>query len=237
MNRDTMGVEILFLTWNRLEFTKQALRCLRHNTNWDLVTKLTVFDDSSEDGSGDWANEYCRHIPVTEFQYRKVSYRAPAMTMNAFLAECESPLFVKLDNDIAVPPEWLDIMYDTMGRHPDLELLGMEYGQTYKGPPETGVYKAMPCRHIGGVGMMRTETFFRLPPIGAHGRSGFTEWQHRFKPKRAWVTPDLPVMQLDRLPAEPWCSLSQEYMERKWQRNWGLYASEDTAWTWMETIT
>lgn len=237
MNVDTMGVEILFPVWNRLEFTKQSLKCLAANTNWNLITKMVVYDDGSTDGAGEWANQFCRELPVPSFEYREVTFHAPAAIMNDFLASCEAPLFAKVDNDIAMPPGWLDVLYDVMARNPRVELLGCEYGQAL-GPREgwDGEYQAMPCRHIGGVGLMRTETFFRNPPLASKGRSGFTEFQHRFKPPRSWVSPDMPVVQLDRVPEDPWWALSQKYIANGWQRSWGAYAEDDQFWRWMEEI-
>jgi len=235
VNPDTTGVEIMVLVWNRAEFTRKTMQCLRDNTNWKLVSKLVIYDDGSEDGADSIAVEHGRAIPVQSFEFRPDQrFRAPAAYMNDFLATCEAPLFVKIDNDIAVPPGWLDVMYDVMSRNPTTELLGMEYGQSL--PPSEewdGKYQAMPCRHIGGVGMMRTQGFFERPPLMSRGRNGWTEHQHRYKPRRAWVTPDLPVVQLDRLPHDPWRSLSEQYIANGWQRDWGAYAADDMFWEWM----
>jgi hypothetical protein len=60
------------------------------------------------------------------------------------------------------------------------------------------------------------------------GRFGFTEWQNRNDLKRGWITPDLLVPQLDRVPVEPYRSLSETYIENGWQRAWTPYDD-----TWM----
>ncbi len=232
----TLDTEILFLCWNRLEYTKTALRCLKRNTDWTQVSRLVVYDDGSTDGTDDYAEEYCSTINVPAFEMRRIHFGAPAATMNDYLATCEAPKFVKLDNDIAVPPGWNSVLEDVMMRHPNVELLGMEYGQTLPGPPEDGVYHAMPCRHIGGVGMMRTSAFHRLPSIMARGRSGFTEWQHRWCPSRAWVNPDLPVVHLDRLRHDRWGDLAAEYIANGWMRDWGPYDLSVRHWEWMEDM-
>lgn len=230
----TLGTEILVLTWNRLAYTQTMLRCLKKNTNWDQVSRLVVYDDGSEDGTAKWAKKFCDEIPVRAFDFREIHFGAPAATMNDYLSTCEAPQFVKLDSDIAVPPGWLDVLEDVFMRHPNVELLGMEYGQTLPGPPEDGRYHAMPCRHIGGVGMMRTSMFHRLPPIMARGRSGWTEHQHRHMPNRAWLNPDLPVVHLDRVRhTEPWRLLAEQYIAKGWQRDWGGYDTSRPHWEWM----
>lgn len=234
-----MGVELMMIVWNRREYTRQALHCLRQNTDWSLVTKLVIYDDGSEDGADGVAVEFGRSMPVPAFEFRDdVRLGAPAAYMNDFVATCEAPLFVKLDNDIAVPPGWLNVLYDVMGRNANLELLGMEYGQTLPGPPAEGEqYMAMPCRHIGGVGMMRTQGFFERPPLMARGRSGWTEHQHRHHPRRAWLTPDLPVVHLDRLRhALPWSTLAQHYIDQGWQRDWSGYDTVCPFWEWIDVV-
>ena len=233
-----MGVEIMMIVWNRREYTRQAMHCLRNNTDWSLVTKLVIYDDGSEDGAGEVAREFGNSIGVPSFDYRDSTHlNAPAAYMNDFVATCEAPLFVKLDNDIAVPPGWLNVLYDVMGRNPSLELLGMEYGQTFPGPPAEGEqYMAMPCRHIGGVGMMRTQGFLERPPLMARGRSGWTEHQHRYSPRRGWLTPDLPVVHLDRMVGSPWETLRQAYIEKGWMRNWGPYDPVCPFWDWMDVV-
>ena len=48
------------------------------------------------------------------------------------------------------------------------------------------------------------------------GYHGFTEHQWRYNPRRGWITPDLMVCLLDRVPIEPWMSLSEEYATKNW---------------------
>lgn len=88
--------------------------------------------------------------------------------------------------------------------------------------------------HIGGVGLMKTESF-RIRPklIEGEGRFGFTEWQHEYKPVRGWITPDLLVSELSRIPFEPWVSLTSQYVERDWEREWPKYHERwDYWWSW-----
>lgn len=112
----------------------------------------------------------------------------------------------------------------------------MEAGWT--GAPQgilpTREYTATSARHIGGVGLMRIKAFTWRRPVplalGKNGRAGFTIWQHRHNVRAAWVTPDLPVVQLDRIPDEPWASLSAHYVEQGWARSWEPYTDDMRAW-------
>jgi len=227
------GVEILYLAWNRREFVGLTWRLLIANTDWGMVDKLTVYDDGSEDGTLEFLRERIGDCPV-EHELRESNLRAPAAIMNHFLATQRSPFMVKLDCDIAVPPDWLPTMVRVMRENPKLVLLGSEAGQT-RLPDGEEKHRAERCSHIGGVGLMRTAPLQALPPIPARGLFGWTEHQQRHNIPRAWITPDLMMPQLDRVPTEPWISYSQEYIRKGWQRDWGPYPRERTEfYDWIE---
>lgn len=221
-----MSLEILYLAWNRRRMTETSFRLLHANTDWTLVDRLIVYDDGSEDGTAEWLAQAGRQIHVPAFEFRPITFRSPAATMNDYLATTDADLFVKIDNDIAVPPDWLPAMLGVMARNPWLELLGMEAargGPFYDPEFPLDGYGYEAGSHIGGVGLMRVDAFHKRPPLMARGRFGFTEWQHRHEPERGWITPDLPVVQLDLIPEEPWASLAQAYVAKGWARSWPAY--------------
>jgi glycosyltransferase involved in cell wall biosynthesis len=230
-----MRLEIVYLAWNRLEFTRASFKLLVENTDWELVDRLIVYDDTSTDGTAEYLAEAGKYIPVPAFEFRQVNFNSPPMTMNDYLALSEADLFAKIDNDIAVPPRWLPSMLQVMTENPTLELLGAEAARNGV-PPETlpRRYGWEPARWIGGVGLMRTRAFHTRPAISGRGRFGFTEWQRRHQPKTGWINPDLRVVQLDRLPFQPWIKLSDYYIARGWQREWPKYDDLRTWWwDWM----
>lgn len=229
-----MTFEVLYLAWNRLEFTKATFSMLIRNTKWSMVSRLVVYDDGSTDGTAEWLAEEGMKIPVPGFEFRQVSFGAPPATMNDYLAQTEADLFAKIDNDIALPKGWLPATLSVMERYPNLELLGMEAART--GPVRKGVHRfgVEPATHIGGVGLMRTAAFHRRPAIAAQGRFGFTQWQRRHEPVRGWIKPDLRVVQLDLIPEEPWVSLTNEYIANGWNRSWPKYDSlQPWWWEWI----
>lgn len=219
------SVDVLYLAWNRLEFTKASFAALARNTPWASgVDRLIVYDDGSSDGTREWLAEEGAKLPVPAFELRDVSFRAPAATMNDYLSTSEADVFAKIDSDIVMPPGWLPAMLGVMEASPELELLGCEAARNGTEMAHRGSrLDWVAGSHIGGVGLMRTAAFLRRPPIMARGRFGFTEWQYRHEPVRGWIVPDLPVLQLDRLPFEPWISLSEEYARLGWQRRWPKY--------------
>jgi hypothetical protein len=223
-------VEILYLAWGRREFTEASLEALLENTNWDLVEKLWIYTDGSA-----FPFEGFRNFDVVTEKFG-----SPVAIMNAFLSISSSNLFIKLDNDVVVPPGWLDEGLRLMDENPHVDLLGIE---AHLRPPEDnrkiiGRYsEALGIRytdHIGGIGFMRRRAFEHGTMV-ANGRQGFTQFQWA-NPQivKAWIDPPLRVFLLDHLPFEPWRSLSEEYIAKGWQRRqWGCYGPEWSGlWDW-----
>ena len=215
-----MSVDLLYLTHNRREFTELTFELLVENTNWSLVDRLIVYDDSSTDGAREEVSTRLHRVPVPS-EIRDHAMRSPVAVMNDYVSQAEAEYFVKIDNDLALPPLWLEAFLQVTERHPEIVLLGSE--SPFMGPPPPdwdGAYTYTPWRHIGGNGLMRTDFFRRTGPMDVDGYHGFTghQWMHR--PARGWVTPDIILCLLDRCPAEPWLSYSHTYVQRGWQRRW-----------------
>jgi glycosyltransferase involved in cell wall biosynthesis len=222
-----MSLDVVYFARNREAFTRHTLNLLLHNTDWGLVDRLILYDDDSSDGSRDILRHTDAPVPTV---YRRVRLHTPVAVMNHYLDHDPATLFAKIDNDIAVPPGWLERTLDVMADHPHLELLGMELlrgdGHHFDG------YE--PCSHIGGVGVMRSSAFLSRPRMAVRGMFGFTLWQHEQEPVRGFVAPWLKVLQLDRLPLEPWRSLSDGYIRQGWQRDWPVWdESHAGEWAWM----
>lgn len=226
-------VEILYVAYNRLEFTKVSWNLLLENTGWDLVSRLVVYDDGSSDGTQEWLIDQCEAFdlggPVGPAVIKRDTNNIlPVNIMNHYVDRTDADWFAKIDNDIAVPPNWLEDLLGVVERNPEIELLGMQAGTVGRpglsgGPGsewEGDTPGFEPASHIGGVGLMRVEAFQSRRKIPAHGRFGFTEWQSRNDLVRGWICPDLLVPQLDRVPMEPYASLSAEYIAMGWQRPW-----------------
>lgn len=239
-------IDLLYLTWNRLGYTRKTFPLLLANTDWSLVSRLILYDDNSGDGTRRWLRAHLEEHapPVQVVEVVTAKLRSPVRTMLHYLASGPAEIFAKLDNDITVPPGWLERMVSVMDRYPALELLGMEAGMAqgaagYPSPPPdplalgTEAYTWADSTHIGGVGLMRSTAFTTRPPMRAYGRFGFTEWQHTHGPVRGWIAPDLLVCDLSRMPGQPWQHLSWTYVAHGWERPWPTQEGMDPVyWSW-----
>lgn len=239
-------IDILYLTHNRREFTEASFACLIRNTDWEHVRRLVVYDDGSEDGTREVIERLLvhavEHTPIRMTLLRAERDLGPVGIMQRHIADTDAaPVFAKIDNDVCVPPDWLHAMVDVLERNPAVELLGMEAGMAAVKGRDGALFSGygfQPASNIGGVGLMRLSAFQSRPAMRADGRHGFTEWQHTHEPVRGWITPDLPVVLLDRLPFEPWVSLARGYVAEGWQRDWPKWDPVwmDWAWAWFNPV-
>lgn len=221
-------IDLLYLTHNRLEFTKASLRALFQNTDWRFVNRLLIYDDASEDGTREHLSSL---IYPVHAELHFGAWGGPVAVMNHYLSAMsphKTSIFGKIDSDTMVPRGWLAQSIEVMESCP-VDLLGIEAFHRVVTEPTERTY--LPSSHIGGIGLMRAGAFVTLPR--PDGRFGFTAWQEHSEAKRGFISPSLPVFLLDRLPREPWLSLSREYVARGWQRPWGPYEERDRdLWSW-----
>jgi len=206
-------IDLIYLAWNRLEFTRETVKAMIANTAWGQVHRLVVYDDGSTDGT----REYLQAVEfpaATDFIFRK--FGGPVAITNDYLNRKPADVFAKIDNDVLLPPGWLPECLKVLAEYPKLDLLGIEAFF----PVEHGEARRdyVPAKHIGGIGLMRRRCFKTMPR--PDGRFGFTAWQVANKDVvKGWLNPSIAAILMDRIHTEPWISLSRRYVARGWQRN------------------
>jgi hypothetical protein len=242
------------LAKGRPEFTAASLEALAKNTNWGRVDAFVVFTDG-----GEWSTSIIGPVPARVIAS---PLGGPVAVMNDYLNYRSAPLWAKIDNDVIVPPGWLDACLDVMDAHPELDLLGIEPPESRTPAPWmrsrvpapennpalkkhafSGINPACPgmcyaaCDSIGGIGMFRTRAWQGRAPMRPHSTyGGFTDWQENYTARvggtRArlhigWIVPPLKLFLLDRMPMEPWASLSKRYISENQQREWTNYSAAE----------
>ena len=63
-------INVVYLAWNRREFTELSLASIEKQTNWNAVHKFLLLDDFSEDGTWEVCQEWARGKPKVEVMRR-----------------------------------------------------------------------------------------------------------------------------------------------------------------------
>lgn len=212
LNRDR--VDLITFTYNRLAYTRDALSALVENTasyGWDRVRWIIV-----ENASVDGTREYVRVLKDSrpEINIELIENDQPrvvAANMNLAIGRCRAPFIAKIDNDILVPPYWLESLKQIVDAFPELAVLGgggRGDGELIQSDG-IGYY---PVDNVGGNFLARAESLKCAPiesPVGefdVHAPwrfSGFSAWQWRlpeiFNGPTAigWAYPFLAVRHMD----------------------------------------
>lgn len=241
-------IDILYLAKGRPEFTAESLKALAENTDWTLVRHLIIATDGETMREGMVARA---PIPPTVLHYDHAPTGGPVNAMLRYLARTPAQVFCKLDNDVIVPPGWLEPCVRVMVRNPELSFLGIEPPASRTRAPWSKSAPAAPelsplregntsgyavCDAIGGIGLMRSGAFSNRVRMRQHSTyGGFTDWQlYNVGLVKGWIVPPLKLFLLDRLPFDPWLSLSKRYIAEGSQRPWTNYAeaSGSELWDW-----
>jgi len=110
-------IDIIVVTYNRLEFTKKTLESIFSRTK--LPYRLIVIDNASTDGTREFLNKLGNEGKIDQviFNDKNVGLEN---AWNQGLELVESPLFVTTDNDCIAPdldPCWLERLVDLMNNH------------------------------------------------------------------------------------------------------------------------
>ncbi|MBT4124047.1 MAG: glycosyltransferase [Candidatus Pacebacteria bacterium] len=140
------AVQIIIPTWNALEFTKMTLKTLFQYT--DHSYHLTIVDNGSEDGTGDYLKELEMELAV-QFPEHMIGFNVIYNGENKGYAEAniiawnsiprEDTRYACLcNNDLAFSPNWLSRMMGDMKRDPEIGVLGSMRPAPFVKHPHTG---------------------------------------------------------------------------------------------------
>ena len=151
-------IDILVPCRNRLAFTRESLSVLLRTTDWPLVRHLWLYDDQSEDGTGEYLDEAGRRfnshgVPTT---VRHGKYNSPLGVLTACIKDNPCGRIAKVDNDALMPIGWLGIANSVLTLNPTIDLLGLGYRSALAPDLYMGPFTVTPSRFIGGIGSGRS---------------------------------------------------------------------------------
>jgi len=107
-------IPILMITWNRLDYSKQAIEAILNNS--DLPFKLFIFDNNSTDGTINYLKSIKDNRLEIYYSNKNTGLVPP---MNCFFNKFKSYRYVaKVDNDTIVSKGWLSKLKSVLDEFP-----------------------------------------------------------------------------------------------------------------------
>ncbi len=114
-----MTIELVFITYERLEYTKLALASVLADPTEEF--SLTIWDNASTDGTVEYLKNEVSDPRIVEVVFSKENVGQTA-AVNEIWGRSKADLLGKLDNDCIVTPGWTRTLAQA---HRDIEPLGV----------------------------------------------------------------------------------------------------------------
>lgn len=179
-------IPILMITWDRLEYTKKAIKAIKENTHHPYI--LWTWDNGSKDGTVEYLNSIKSDNIFVNLKDTNYGLVPP---MNAFFDKFKNNKYVsKVDNDTVVSPYWLTKLKKVMDNLPLFVIQADHYlAITYKLKNNYQFYKeleGMDYRgeklylfpHVSGTGVLIRRKHIDKPIEVIKGKlSGWVNYQ------------------------------------------------------------
>lgn len=211
------NIPVLFITFNRLNYTKISLKYLLESG----CNNIIIIDNNSTDGTVEWLNG------INDRKIKKIIFNKSnlgvARAMNQFIKICSSyTLLAKVDNDTLVPLDWLVYLESAMNvvdivqaKHPILKetyVLGFDEWMKTKKFLGSGLYES---RTVGGSGILFKRIMINEIPITDWILGGWNEWQYKHKEVKKAFSINVEVKLLDMYEnGEPNYSEYEDYYKK-----------------------
>ncbi len=119
-------VNISMVTYNRLDFTKQAIASILKNTRYPHV--ITVVDNSSTDGSREYLKKLHRKGIIKNILLLDENVGVSKASNLAWKMEPDAEFYLKLDNDIVIfKTDWLSNMINAIDAIPQIGAIAYNF--------------------------------------------------------------------------------------------------------------
>ena len=102
-----MKIDLVFITYNRLEYTKLALASVLADPTEDF--RLTIWDNASTDGTVEYLKNEVSDHRISDIVLSKENV-GQIVAVNEIWGKSKADLLGKLDNDCLMTPGWTRIL-------------------------------------------------------------------------------------------------------------------------------
>ncbi len=174
-----MAIDLVFITYNRLSYTKLALASVLADPTEEF--SLTIWDNGSTDGTAEYLRDEVSDARIADIVLSK-NNAGQIAAVNEVWGKSKADLVGKLDNDCLVTAGWTRVLARA---HSDIERLGVvacwhffpgdfDYELARHKIQRFGKHRILRHPWTGGTGLLvKAETYRRLGPIGKNATTSY----------------------------------------------------------------
>jgi len=170
-NSTNSTIELVFISHNRLEYTKPALEAVLADANEEF--SLTIWDNASTDGTAEYLSSKVDDRRISDIILSKQNVGQIA-AVNTIWGRSNAQLLGKLDNDCIVSPGWTKTLARAHGDIPELGVVAcwnffpdeFDYERAKHKIQTFGKHRILRHPWTCGTGfLMKRDTYLRFGPV------------------------------------------------------------------------
>lgn len=124
MENYTCEISLIICTYNREKFLPEALQSITHQTLDARKFQLIIVDNNSTDNTGKISRQFIDNHPAINIKYCFEENKGLSFARNRGIAEASAPLISYIDDDVILPPEYLETVINFFTKNTDAVGMG-----------------------------------------------------------------------------------------------------------------
>jgi glucosyl-dolichyl phosphate glucuronosyltransferase len=123
-SKKVIKITLVICTYNRDRYLPQALESIKNQTFNNNQFQLIIVDNNSTDNTANISQEFISKNPFLNIKYCLEEQKGLSFARNRGISEAEAPIICYVDDDVILPPSFLQEIATFFDQHTDAVGLG-----------------------------------------------------------------------------------------------------------------
>ena len=124
MRAHSYHISLIICTYNREKFLPEALESIAHQTLNAGKFELIIVDNRSTDNTAIISRQFIDNHPAINIKYCFEENKGLSFARNRGIAEADAPIISYIDDDVILPPAYLETVINFFTKHTDAVGMG-----------------------------------------------------------------------------------------------------------------
>lgn len=118
MSEYTFKISLVICTYNRDKYLPEALESIKNQTLSRAQFQVLIIDNKSTDNTANISKKFITDNPLLNISYFFEANKGLSFARNRGISEADSSIISYIDDDVILPPEYLEIMISFFEKNP-----------------------------------------------------------------------------------------------------------------------